>query len=61
MIKTKYNKKIFFISPYKKKSAKLCKIADYIKGIKTNDLQKNQFPEKLKDSKGKFKKPDSWR
>ena len=39
MIKTKYNKKLFLIHPYKRKSAKLCQIADYITGIKKTDLK----------------------
>ena len=60
MVKTKYNKKIFLISPYKRKSAKLCQIANYITGIRKSDLQKSQFPKILKDNRGKFKKPDQW-
>ena len=60
MIKTKYNKKLFLISPYKRKSAKLCQIADYITGIRKSDLQKSQFPKTLTDNRGEFKKPDEW-
>ena len=60
MVKEKYNKKLRLISPHKRKSAKLCQIANYITGIKKADLQNNQFPEKLKDERGEFKKPSSW-
>lgn len=60
MIKTKYNKKLFLISPYKRKSAKLCQITDYITGIRKSDLQKSQFPKRLVDNRGEFKKPDEW-
>ena len=55
IVKTKYNKKLFLISPYKRKSAKLCQIVDYITGIRKSDLQKNQFPETLTDKRGEFK------
>ena len=60
MIKTKYKKKLFLISPYKRKSAKLCQIADYITGIKKVHLQNSQFPEKLRDERGEFQKPSFW-
>ena len=60
IIKTKYGKKLFLISPYKKKSAKLCQIADYKTCIKTVHLKNSQFPEKLRDERGEFKKPPSW-
>ena len=60
IVKTKYNKKLFLISPYKRKSAKLCQIADYITGIRKSDLQKSQFPKTLTDKRGNFKKPNGW-
>ena len=40
IIKRKYNKKIFLISPHKRKSAKLCQIADYVSGITNTVLKK---------------------
>ena len=60
MVKEKYNKKLRLISPHKRKSAKLCQIADYITGIKKTDLKNNQFPEILRDDRGEFQKPSSW-
>ena len=60
MVKKKYKKRLRLISPHKRKSAKLCQIVDYITGIRKSDLQKSQFPEKLKDNRGEFKKPSSW-
>ena len=60
IVKNKFQKKIDVICHHPKKSAKLCQIADYITGIKKTDLQNNQFPEKLRDERGEFKKPSSW-
>ena len=60
MVKNKFKKKVDIICPHSKKSAKLCQIADYITRIKKSDLKNSQFPERLKDSRGEFRKPSAW-
>ena len=47
IIKSKYNKKIFLISPRKKKSEKLCQIANYVSGITKTNLKESQFPNEI--------------
>ena len=48
------------LNPGKKKSLALIPHADFIKEIRRGVLLASQFPNELKDAKGKFKKPASW-
>ena len=61
LAKNQFNKRIGVISPYKRPSAKLSEIANFMrKGIKKIYLEKSQFPETLSDQKGSFHKPSEW-
>ena len=61
MVKEEFKKKIGLITPNKHPSRHLMKVANFIKPIRSKALLKAcQFPEKLKDKRGEFKKPDSW-
>lgn len=61
MVKKEFKKKIGLIIPSEYPSRHLMKVADFIKPIRSKALLKSsQFPEKLKDNRGEFKKPSSW-
>ena len=61
MVKKEFKKKIGLITPNKHPSRHLMKIADFVKPIRSKALLKAcQFPEKLRDNRGEFKKPTSW-
>ena len=59
-IKTKLRKKIINLSPHPKNSIQLKKGSTYAIKITEENLKSSLFPNKLKDSVGKFHKPSSW-
>ena len=54
------NLPIVVVSPFKKNTIELKKIASFVKQIREGVLKISQFPATLKDSTGEFTKPESW-
>jgi hypothetical protein len=48
------------INPQKKASRVLAQHASFMKKIREGVLRASQFPNSLKDAKGRFHKPKSW-
>ena len=57
MVKKEFKKKIGLIAPNKHPSRHLMKVANFVKPIRSKNLLKaSQFPERLEDNRGEFKK-----
>ena len=59
-IKRKMKKKIVILNPQEGRSRQLTRFATFSKNISEEPLRPSLFLEKLKDSKGEFKRPPSW-
>jgi uncharacterized LabA/DUF88 family protein len=60
IISTELGKKIGILNPHDKQSSELGKYAIFKKQIRKGALASCQFPEKLSDKNGAFRKPAGW-